>query len=43
MVEAGALKPVVGAVLPFAEAVKAYEQVLTGHTRGKIVLDMVSR
>jgi NADPH:quinone reductase-like Zn-dependent oxidoreductase len=39
-VESGAVRPVVGAVLPFAEAIKGYERVLTGHARGKIVLDM---
>lgn len=40
LVERGALKPTVSTVLPFAEAMFAYEQVMTGHTRGKIVLEM---
>jgi hypothetical protein len=35
-VDGGVLKPVVGAVVPFARAIDAYEQVMTGHTRGKI-------
>jgi NADPH:quinone reductase-like Zn-dependent oxidoreductase len=39
-VDGGVLKPVLGAVVPFAEAIKAYEQVMTGHARGKIVLAM---
>jgi NADPH:quinone reductase-like Zn-dependent oxidoreductase len=39
-VESGAVKPVVGAVVPFADAIKAYEQVMTGHARGKVVLAM---
>jgi len=39
-VDAGVIKPVVGAVMPFADAIKAYERVMTGHTRGKIVLAM---
>ena len=41
-VDGGVIKPVVGATFPFADAIKAYEQVNTGHTRGKIVLDMTS-
>jgi NADPH:quinone reductase-like Zn-dependent oxidoreductase len=40
MVDSGDLKPVVGTVLPFDAAVEAYRQVLSGHTRGKIVLTM---
>jgi NADPH:quinone reductase-like Zn-dependent oxidoreductase len=33
-----AVKPVVGTVFPFADAHKAYEQVMTGHARGRIML-----
>jgi NADPH:quinone reductase-like Zn-dependent oxidoreductase len=39
-VDGGLIKPLVGAVFPFADAIMAYEQVMTGHARGKIVLDM---
>ena len=39
-VDSGAVKPVVGAVFPFAEVIKAYEHVMTGHARGKVVLEM---
>ena len=39
-VEGGVVKPVLGAVFPFADTIKAYEQVMTGHARGKVVLDM---
>jgi NADPH:quinone reductase-like Zn-dependent oxidoreductase len=39
-VDGGVVKPLVSAVIPFADALKAYEQVMTGHVRGKIVLDM---
>jgi NADPH:quinone reductase-like Zn-dependent oxidoreductase len=40
MVESGAVKPVVSGTFPLADAVKAYESVMTGHTRGKVVLQM---
>ncbi len=40
LVQSGALKPQVGKVYAFADAIKAYEHVNTGHARGKIVLDM---
>jgi NADPH:quinone reductase-like Zn-dependent oxidoreductase len=40
LVAAKAVKPVLGAVFPFAEALKAYEHVMTGHARGRVVLDM---
>jgi NADPH:quinone reductase-like Zn-dependent oxidoreductase len=40
MVERGALKPVVSGTFPLADAIKAYGSVMTGHTRGKIVLQM---
>ncbi|MPZ56983.1 MAG: zinc-binding dehydrogenase [Rhizobiales bacterium] len=42
-VESGAVQVVVGAVFPFADAIKAYEHVMTGHARGKAVLDMVGK
>jgi NADPH:quinone reductase-like Zn-dependent oxidoreductase len=42
LVERGALKPIVGTAFPFSQVVTAYEQVMTGHARGKIVLKMVS-
>ena len=35
-----AVKPSVGAVFPFAQVHKAYEHVMTGHARGRIMLDM---
>jgi NADPH:quinone reductase-like Zn-dependent oxidoreductase len=38
LVDAGKLKPQVSAVLPLAQAAKAYEMVKTGNIRGKIVL-----
>ncbi|HEV2803475.1 MAG TPA: NADP-dependent oxidoreductase [Chthoniobacterales bacterium] len=38
LIEAGKIKPVVGQVMPLADAVKASQQAETHHTRGKIVL-----
>jgi len=38
LIEAKKIKPVVTEVLPLTEAVKAFEQAETHHTRGKIVL-----
>jgi NADPH:quinone reductase len=38
MVEAGQLRPQVGAVLPLDQAREALAQVAGRHTRGKIVL-----
>jgi len=38
LVDGGRLRPIVSAVLPLAEARRAYEQGLGGHNRGKIVL-----
>lgn len=35
-----AVKPSVGAVFPFAQVHKAYEHVMTGHARSRIMLDM---
>jgi NADPH:quinone reductase-like Zn-dependent oxidoreductase len=40
LVASGAVKPVVGSVFPFADALAAYQQVVTGHGRGRTVLDM---
>jgi NADPH:quinone reductase-like Zn-dependent oxidoreductase len=40
LVAAKAIKPVVGDVFPFAEALRAYEHVRTGHARGRVMLDM---
>jgi NADPH:quinone reductase-like Zn-dependent oxidoreductase len=34
------VKPVVSAVFAFAEALKAFEHVMTGHARGKVMLDL---
>jgi NADPH:quinone reductase-like Zn-dependent oxidoreductase len=39
-VDDGVVKPVVSSVAPLADAIKAYEQVMTGHARGKVVLAM---
>lgn len=38
MVDAGDLRPVVGATYPLAEAAEAHRSLETGHARGKIVL-----
>lgn len=38
LVDAGHVKPTIGAVLPLKDARKAHELSQTGHTRGKIVL-----
>lgn len=40
LLESGALRPVIGEVLPFEENKfrKAHEQLQTGHTRGKIII-----
>jgi NADPH:quinone reductase-like Zn-dependent oxidoreductase len=40
LVRSKAVKPVVGAVFPFADALKAYEHVMTGHARGRVMLDL---
>jgi NADPH:quinone reductase-like Zn-dependent oxidoreductase len=40
LVDAGALRPQVGAVLPLDHAREALAQVASGHTRGKIVLQI---
>jgi NADPH:quinone reductase-like Zn-dependent oxidoreductase len=41
LVDAGKLKPDVGTILPLRAARQAHELIQTGHTRGKIVLQMV--
>src|SRR3954471_10095581 len=38
LIEAGKIRPLVGQVMPLADAVKALRQAETHHTRGKIVL-----
>ena len=40
LVQSKAVKPTVTAVFPLSDAVKAYEHVMTGHARGKVMLDM---
>ncbi len=39
LVDSKAVKPVVGAVFPFADALAAYRHVMTGHGRGRTMLD----
>jgi NADPH:quinone reductase-like Zn-dependent oxidoreductase len=40
LVAGNAIRPVVGTVFPFADALRAYEHVMTGHARGRVMLDM---
>ena len=40
LVQSHAVKTTVTAVYPFRDAIKAYEHVMTGHARGKVMLDM---
>jgi NADPH:quinone reductase-like Zn-dependent oxidoreductase len=40
LVKAGAVEPVVTEVFAFGDAPKAFEHVMTGHARGKVMLDM---
>jgi NADPH:quinone reductase-like Zn-dependent oxidoreductase len=40
LVQSKAVKPTVTAVFPLSDAVKSYEHVMTGHARGKVMLDM---
>lgn len=42
MVEKGTLRPIVSEVFAFDDAIKAYQHVMTGHARGKVVLTMGS-
>jgi NADPH:quinone reductase-like Zn-dependent oxidoreductase len=39
LVESRAVKPVVSATFAFDDALKAFEHVMTGHARGKVMLD----
>ena len=38
LIDAGKIKVIVSQTFPLADAIKAQQQVATGHTRGKIVL-----
>lgn len=40
LVKSKAVQPVVTEVFPFADALKAFEHVMTGHARGKVMLDL---
>jgi NADPH:quinone reductase-like Zn-dependent oxidoreductase len=40
LVKSKAVQPVVTEVFPFGDAVKSFEHVMTGHARGKVMLDM---
>jgi NADPH:quinone reductase-like Zn-dependent oxidoreductase len=40
LVRSKAVKPTVTAVYPFSDALKAYQHVMTGHARGKVMLDV---
>jgi NADPH:quinone reductase-like Zn-dependent oxidoreductase len=40
LVKSKAVQPVVTEVFPFSETLKAFEHVMTGHARGKVMLDM---
>ncbi len=40
LVQMKAVQPAVTEVLPFSDALKAFEHVATGHARGKVMLDM---
>lgn len=42
LVDSGALRPHVSAVLPLAEVARAHEMIETGHTVGKIVISVVA-
>ncbi len=41
LIDAGWVKPIVEAIVPLTEVRQAHEQIQTGHTRGKIVLQVV--
>ncbi|HEX6478198.1 MAG TPA: NADP-dependent oxidoreductase [Ktedonobacteraceae bacterium] len=41
LIDAGRIRPIIDTVLPLAQARQAYEQGAKGHTRGKIVLQVV--
>ena len=40
LVKSKAVQPTVTEVFPFSEAIKSFEHVMTGHARGKVMLDM---
>ena len=40
LVKSKAVRPVVSEVFAFGDALKAFEHVMTGHARGKVMLDM---
>ena len=40
LVQSKAVQPTVTEVFPFKDALKAFEHVMTGHARGKVMLDM---
>jgi NADPH:quinone reductase-like Zn-dependent oxidoreductase len=40
LLKSKAVRPVVSEVFAFADAVKAFQHVMTGHARGKVMLDM---
>ncbi len=40
LIEAGQLRPVIETILPLSEAPQAFERALSGHTRGKIILQV---
>jgi alcohol dehydrogenase len=40
LIESGAIKPVVDRIFPFEDAVAAFDYLMTGHARGKVVLDV---
>jgi NADPH:quinone reductase-like Zn-dependent oxidoreductase len=41
LIDAGQLRPIIDTVFPLAQARQAYEQAAKGHTRGKIVLQVM--
>ncbi len=41
LIDAGKITPIVSAVMPLADIVKAHQQIASRHTRGKIVLKIV--
>ena len=43
LIESGALHPAIEQVFPLSEARNTYQQVLGGHTQGKLVLHMMSQ
>ena len=40
LVKSKAVQPTVTEVFPFDDALKSFEHVMTGHARGKVMLDM---